>query len=242
MFWRKGFITMLAGSVVAAGGALAVEVAEPEAGKVPQKTVEKKPEEPVLRGSRKDEPLADVALLSPRIAIELRYATKRNLAKRAIYPPDTRCLVRQSVAERLVTAQAWLDEHAAPGTTLKIWDGYRPAWVQRLLWKEVPNKEYLGDPQRIGSLHTWGVCVDATLCDANGRDLKMPTDFDVLTPAAATFYDGTDLAVRKNLHWLQGAMRAGGFMVVRDEWWHFVARDFMAFGPMDVPLALPLKR
>jgi D-alanyl-D-alanine dipeptidase len=31
-------------------------------------------------------------------------------------------------------------------------------------------------------------------------------------------------------------MTRGGFLVVLDEWWHFVARDWQAFGPMDVSI------
>lgn len=184
-------------------------------------------------GSRANEPLVDVTRLKPPIAVELRYASERNLARRPIYPRTARCLVRQSVAERLVRAQEWLRKRAPAGTTLKIWDGYRPAWAHRLLWEVLPNKEYLRDPGLGGSYHTWGTCVDATLCDAQGRELKMPSDFDVFTPAAGTYYMGTDPVIARNLRWLQRAMSAAGFLVVHDEWWHFVARDYQAFGPLD---------
>ena len=197
----------------------------------------------VEKGSRKDEEFVDLRRLAPPIAVEMRYATTRNLAKRAIYPRGARCLVRASVAERLVVAQAWLRKNAAAGTQLKIWDGYRPAWAHRILWNRMPNKEYLRDPKLGGSLHTWGVCVDATLCDARGRELRMPSGFDEFTASARTHYDGRDKDVRRHLRWLQQAMSAGGFLVVQDEWWHFVARDFEAFGPADIPLASkPAKR
>ena len=196
----------------------------------------------MIAGSQKAEPFVDLARLSPRIAVELRYATARNLVKRPIYPSGARCLVRASVAERLVVAQAWLRRNAAAGTQLKIWDGYRPAWAHRILWSRVPNKEFLRDPKLGGSLHTWGVCVDATLCDAQGRDLRMPCNFDEFTAAARTHYDGSDKDVRRHLRWLQQAMSAGGFLVVQDEWWHFVARDFEAFGPSAIPLTSPPKK
>src|SRR4051812_17667696 len=174
-FHRTHLIAMLAGSALAASVATAAEKpADRTTGPV-------KPAEKLVVGSRKDEPLIDLALYSPPIFIELRYATARNLAGRAIYPPGSHCYLRQKVVERLVVAQAWLEVNA-PGMNLKIWDGYRPAWAHGLLWKVLPNKEYLGDPQRLGSLHTWGACVDVTLCDATGHDLTMPTDFDVLTP------------------------------------------------------------
>jgi len=75
--------------------------------------------------------------------------------------------------------------------------------------------------------------VDATLSDAKGRDLKMPSDFDVFTRAAATYYKGNNPEVARNVRWLQRAMSRAGFMVVHDEWWHFVARDYPSFGPLN---------
>jgi D-alanyl-D-alanine dipeptidase len=197
---------------------------------------EKKPAEVVLEGSRMDEPMVDLAKFAPGIVIEQRYKTERNLAKRPIYPKNARCYVRKSVADRLLRAQQWLDANTPRGTRLKIWDAWRPNWAQSILWKVLPNAEYLGDPTKGGSLHTWGVCVDATLVDKNGQDLRMPTDFDVIIPEARTFYQGEDREVRRNVRNLQSAMSKGGFLVVHDEWWHFVARDWNAYGPMDVSI------
>src|SRR5947208_2316771 len=123
MLRRTSFSAWLVVGMLAAGSAFAAEKVAPH--------------------SRKKEPLFDVARIAPPLVIELRYATVRNLAGRAIYPPGARCLLRESVAARLIVAQDWLDEHAPAGTRLKIWDGYRPAAAHRLLWKVLPNKEYL---------------------------------------------------------------------------------------------------
>jgi len=202
---------------------------------VASRAEEKKGSVVVLEGSRNDEEMVELAKFAPRIVVELRYITPRNLAKKPIYPRNARCFVRKTVAERLLRAQEWLDIFAR-GTRLKIWDGWRPAWAHNQLWKVLPNPEYLGDPGRGGSLHTWGVCVDATLVDKDGRDLRMPSDFDVFTPEARTYYQGTDREVRQNLRNLQSAMSKAGFLVVYDEWWHFVARDWTAFGPVDISI------
>jgi D-alanyl-D-alanine dipeptidase len=188
-------------------------------------------QDPVQPGSKAGQPMADVSVAAPRIVVELRYATERNLTRKAIYPANARCFVRQSVAERLNRAQDWLDRKAPKGTRIKIWDGWRPAWAQERLWKVFPDREYVANP-RHGSLHTWGVAVDVTLVDAKGKDLKMPTDFDVLTLAARTRYNGTDDEIRRNLDLLQRAMSVAGFQVLHDEWWHFVARDWQAFAPV----------
>jgi D-alanyl-D-alanine dipeptidase len=180
--------------------------------------------------------MVELTKFAPRVAVELRYTTAKNLARRPIYPKNARCYLRQSVAERLNRAQDWLNQYAPRGTRLKIWDGWRPSWAQNQLWKVLPNAEYLGDPNRGGSLHSWGVCVDATLVDKNGRDLRMPTDFDVITDEARTYYKGNDREVRQNLRMLQSAMSKAGFLVVYDEWWHFVARDWTTFAAIDLSI------
>jgi zinc D-Ala-D-Ala dipeptidase len=192
-------------------------------------------QDPERPGSKAGQPMVDVSVAVPRAVVELRYGTDRNLTKTAIYPPNARCFVRQSVAERLNRAQDWLDRKAPKGTRLKIWDGWRPARAQERLWKVVPDREYVANPRQ-GSLHTWGVAVDVTLVDAKGNNLQMPTDFDVLTPDARTRYTGTDDKIRRNLQLLQRAMSVGGFLVLHDEWWHFVARDWQAYAPTKLSL------
>ena len=104
------------------------------------------------------------------------------------------------------------------------------------MWQSAPNGDYVGNPERGGSLHTYGAAVDATLVDRRGRELRMPTEFDDFAAAATMHYRGNDAAVEKNLRMLQMAMKVGGFRGMRDEWWHFIADDSMAFAPVDVPL------
>ena len=100
----------------------------------------------------------------------------------------------------------------------------------------LPNREYLGDPANGGSLHTWGTAVDATLVDAAGRELKMPTDFDEIGPASKTYYKGKDPDIARHLYWLQASMSKAGFYVVKDEWWHFCARDWKAYAEVDMSI------
>ncbi len=182
----------------------------------------------------RDEPMVEVTAVCPSIIVELRYATARNVTGKAIYPPNARCLVRRSVAERLKKAQ---EELQTKGVGLKIWDAYRPAWAQQILWNAIRNPEYVGEPARGGSLHTFGVGVDVTLVDAKGRELPMPTDFDAFSPAAKRVYSGKDPAIETNLLTLQKAMTRAGFWTLRDEWWHFVSEDVKSFAAIDSALA-----
>ena len=174
-------------------------------------------------------PLVDIQAVAPTIVVELRYATPRNITGRALYPPGTRALIRPEVARRLAVAESYLRQHERG---LKIWDAYRPEAAQLELWKASPKNDYVADPGTTnGSLHRWGLAVDATLVDSKNRPVKMPTDFDDFTPAAMWPYRGTDQEVATNLHLLQAAMNLGGFYGLRSEWWHFISQDWKQFVP-----------
>lgn len=174
-------------------------------------------------------PLVDIKSVEPTIVIELRYAGTNNVAGRPLYPPGTRAMIRPEVAERLAVAQAFLRKW---NHGLKIWDAYRPPSVQVELWRAAGRNDYVADPETInGSLHSWGLAVDATLLDAQKREKPMPTDFDDFTPAAMWRYQGTDANIRSNLTFLQAAMRKGGFYGLKREWWHFIARNWSDYVP-----------
>jgi zinc D-Ala-D-Ala dipeptidase len=176
-------------------------------------------------------PLVDIKSADPTIVIELRYAGANNLAGRALYPPETPALVRPEVALRLVAAQAFLRRYKYG---LKIWDAYRPKSVQMQLWQAAHKTDYVADPQAgAGSLHSWGVAVDATLIDTWHRRVLMPTDFDNFTLAAMWHYRGADPAIRSHLHLLQIAMRDAGFYGKPTEWWHFVIADWQKYLPRE---------
>jgi len=174
-------------------------------------------------------PLVDIKAVDPTIVVELRYAGVNNFSKHALYPPGTSALVRPEVARRLAAAQAFLRRHQYQ---LKIWDAYRPRSVQLRLWQLARNTDYVADPRgSAGSLHSWGVAVDATLIDLANNPVNMPTDFDDFTPAAIWRYQGIDPGIRAHLRLLQAAMGGAGFCAMRTEWWHFVAADWRKYLP-----------
>ena len=177
--------------------------------------------------------LVDLAAACPTIQIELRYATARNMTGKPIYPANARCLIVPSVAQRLNHAQ---DELHAKGFCLKIWDAYRPAWAQKILWQTKPNAEFLQPPDQTPSMHTRGMAVDATLVDVQGRAVEMPTDFDDFSANATMYYTGGNLKIARNLRILQTAMGHAGFFGMRNEWWHFVAHEFASSKPLEASL------
>jgi zinc D-Ala-D-Ala dipeptidase len=176
-----------------------------------------------------DIPLVNIKSVDPSIVVELRYASSKNLAGRPLYPPKTRAMIRPEVAQRLAAAQKLLKRYSY---SLKIWDAYRPQSVQLELWKAAAKNDYVANPAAgAGSLHKWGVAVDATLTDFFNRPVSMPTDYDNFTPAAMWKYRGPDPAIRAHLYLLQSSMRDAGFLGLRTEWWHFTADGWQQFLP-----------
>ncbi|MDQ6625857.1 MAG: M15 family metallopeptidase [Verrucomicrobiota bacterium] len=177
--------------------------------------------------SAQEPELVNLRSVDPTIVVELRYAGSRNVAQRPLYPANMPAFVRPSVARRLAVAQNYLRDR---GYSLKIWDAYRPKAAHDQLWQYSKNNDYVADPaDGRGSLHTWGVAVDATLVDKDGREVEMPTDFDNFSPAAMLYYKGPNEKVRRNVRRLQSAMSVAGFYGMRTEWWHFVAKDWQLY-------------
>ena len=191
----------------------------------------------VAGGEPRYDNLVDIKSVDPTIVVELRYATRYNITGHALYPPDFPALVRPTTAARLATAQEFLRAHHLG---LKIWDAYRPLAAQMELWQRTHDGAFVADPyDGNGSLHTWGVAVDATLVDENGREVAMPTKYDEFTPAAKLRYQGEDPIVKSHLKILQRAMRHGGFYGMHTEWWHFVAYDWKKYAPMREARQIP---
>lgn len=183
-----------------------------------------------LREVAAEEPdLVAIKSVDKTIIVDLRYASTRNIAGRPLYPPNMPALIRPEVARRLAKAQAILKDR---GYGLKIWDAYRPKSAHDQLWQYSRNGEYVADPAAGGSLHTSGSAVDATLVDNKGRDVPMPTDFDDFSMAAMLAYTGDNAEVRRNLYRLQNAMARAGFYGMRNEWWHFVTKDWKNYRPI----------
>src|SRR2546426_11956365 len=121
-----------------------------------------------------EDPLVDAAGLVPGLIVDLAYATADNIAGRALYPPDAKCLLRRSVAQRLAIAADALRKR---GLRLVARDCTRPADSQRALWKAHPHAGAVADPSR-GSLHARGVAVDLELAGSRGMPAEMPTPLD----------------------------------------------------------------
>jgi D-alanyl-D-alanine dipeptidase len=89
----------------------------------------------------------------------------------------------------------------------------------------------LADPAR-GSIHSFGMALDLTILDPEGRELDMGTGFDDLTELSHPALEADMLARGAitpeqiaNRELLRGAMFQAGFVGINSEWWHFDCGD-----------------
>src|SRR3979490_392655 len=128
-----------------------------------------------------DDPLVDAAVAIPALIVDLPSATSGNMVGRALYPADSKCRLRGSVAQRLATAADALRKR---GFRLVARDCTPSLAAQKGLFAGDPPPGAVADPAR-GSLHARGVAVDLELADLSGARLAMPTGFDTFGPDAA---------------------------------------------------------
>jgi D-alanyl-D-alanine dipeptidase len=164
-----------------------------------------------------EDPIVDAAGIVKGLIVELAYATPDNIAGRALYPSDAKCLLRRSVAERLAIAA---DALRKQGLRLIARDCTRPLDAQRELWKAHPHAGSVADPSR-GSLHARGVAIDLDLADLSGGPVEVPTRFDAFGPDAAADAPLPDGPAKAHREALKAAMHAAGFRVNPKEWWHY---------------------
>ncbi len=163
------------------------------------------------------------------LRIDLRYASANNFDGRVLYRDIDCAWLRGEACTGLEAAVAWLEsEH--PALRLVVLDALRPQRVQEAIWRDVAGTQaalYFADPAR-GSIHSYGMAVDATLIDAEGRELDMGSGFDEMVLASHPALEAEQLAAgaitRAHVaarEILRGAMGAGGFLGIPTEWWHF---------------------
>lgn len=162
--------------------------------------------------------LVHVPARSPDIRIDLRYRTSENATGKPLYPSQMPCLLHAETIERLNRAQRILKKQ---GYGLLILDAWRPPESHRALWDAVQDPRWVVPPSDGLSLHCYGLAVDVTLVDAQGREQRMPSAFDEFSERAKSDYQGSDETIRANVIRLREAMTKAGFRAIEDEWWHF---------------------
>lgn len=160
----------------------------------------------------------DLRAYLPTADFDLRFAATDNVAGKALYPAVP--LLETSAAEKLAEAQK---AFRADGFSLKIFDAYRPAAAQSVLYRAIGDSRFASDPEVSRSWHQLGRAVDVTLIDmATGQEVTMPTPVYTFTAQSGRDADGNwTPAAKANCDYLTGVMASVGFQSVSSEWWHF---------------------
>jgi D-alanyl-D-alanine dipeptidase len=169
----------------------------------------------------------------PGIGIDLRYASANNIVGSDLYAPFDCSWLHREGAQRLEAAAKALARERRD-LQLTVLDAVRPQRVQQRLWDRLEGTDlriYFADPER-GSIHSFGMAVDVTLVDAQGRELDMGTPFDDLTershPAReALMLERGEITPEQlaNRRLLRAAMESAGWQGISREWWHFDGGD-----------------
>lgn len=184
-------------------------------------------------------PLVEISPVRHGVILKLAYATPHNLLGRPLYAAPL-CLLHPHAAERLSRAVSLA---ALAGLRLAIFDGYRPAAVQRQFWAHLPDTRYVADPA-VGSNHSRGVAIDLTLVDAaTGEMLDMGTGFDDMHSLAHHFDPDVPALCQRHRLMLLAVMQSAGFVPLATEWWHYELPDAEAYPLVDDPrMALAQER
>ena len=191
--------------------------------------------------------LVNVQTLDKEIEVELKYATEDNFVGENMYGSLTTAYLLPHFAKRVVEAQRILRKRH-PEYSLLIYDAARPISVQRRMRSIVegtPLQIYVADGKR-GGRHNYGVAVDLTIVDGQGRPLDMGAGFDHFGREAWVGNDNdVTLAAYKayverlraeglisakaaaNRTLLLEIMDAVGLRPYVKEWWHFQERISM---------------
>lgn len=147
---------------------------------------------------------------------DMKYATKDNFLKAKVYD-CAECVLRLKTVQALIAANK---DFMKKGYKIKLYDCYRPLFIQKRMWKIVSNPEYVADPKK-GSIHNRGGAVDISIVDANGKEVDMGTPFDFFGIKASHNYTKLSGKIKSNRAYLKKIMIANGFNSFDSEWWHY---------------------
>ncbi len=166
--------------------------------------------------------------------IDLKYATKNNVCQKILYQKPL-CLLHPEAFEKLQIAIKYAKDL---GYKIKIFDGYRPLEVQKFMFDFFQNnikyQSFFSNPQTGSIPHCRGVAIDLTLCDFNGKEIDMGSEFDELSDLAHHNSKKISQIQNLNRNILLGIMTYAGFDFYKNEWWHYQLFNARAFEIADV--------
>ena len=172
----------------------------------------------------------------PGIFLDIRYKSCDNFTGRPVVGYEsTHTYLTKNAIKALNNVLKTIEKH---NLTLKIFDAYRPQkavhgfmeWahnnsdlkMQHIYYPNVLKQNLIKDGYiATPSSHSRGSTVDITLCDKNGFNLNMGTDFDFFGKEARLDYKNLTKEQHTNRKLLHTSMISAGFKPYTPEWWHF---------------------
>ena len=191
--------------------------------------------QPQEAGTFRPAELVEIIRLDSTIRLDIRYASPNNFMKRPMYA-EARAFLQEPAAAALVRVHKTLRKK---GFGLLVFDGYRPWSVTKKFWDETPPEahKFVANPRK-GSRHNRGCGVDLSLYElASGREVVMPSSYDEFSNSSAADYAGGTRPERTLRDLLRTAMKAEGFTVNPDEWWHFDYKDWKMYRILNIPFS-----
>ncbi|MDW7695643.1 M15 family metallopeptidase [Flammeovirgaceae bacterium SG7u.111] len=167
-----------------------------------------------------DTALVDLKKLHPAFILDVKYATTDNFTKQVLYECE-KCLLRKKPALALIEAAKFFE---GEGYKVKLFDTYRPNFIQWKMWEIVSDPRYVADPAK-GSMHNRGAAVDLSLTDTEGNELEMGSPYDFFGQVSHHAYQDLPKEVLERRIYLKESLAKFGFDPITSEWWHYSYRD-----------------
>ncbi len=173
--------------------------------------------------------LIDVNKIDKSIKVDLVNSDpKKNYFRENYYSGLQKAYLKRAVVIKLSKAQKIL-KASHPKYTLLILDAARPRSVSQRMYDKMKGtkfEKFVANPKK-GSMHNYGIAVDITIEDENGKELDMGfTPFRKSTLKLYWLYAkkkfGKLSSKQKiNRKLLADVMTKAGFIPLSFEWWHF---------------------
>jgi D-alanyl-D-alanine dipeptidase len=169
------------------------------------------------------------------VIIDLRYATNDNVCGHKLYSHPF-CFLHSDSEKALDKA---VELAKAVNLKIKIWDCFRPLEVQKYMFDKFPsdnpNGGFVSNPSGGVIPHCRGAAIDLTLCNLDGSELEMGTDFDEFSSLAFHGCREISLEAQKNRLTLAGIMSLAGFDFYQNEWWHYQLFNARQYEVVNLP-------
>ncbi len=173
--------------------------------------------------------LIDVHAIDKSIKVDLVNSDpNKNYFRKNFYSGLRKAYLREEVAKKLSLAQKHLNSKFS-GYSLMIMDAARPRSVSKLMYNKMKGtkfEKFVANPKK-GSMHNYGIAVDITIVDENGKEIDMgfspffKNNFSIYWNYAKLKIIDLSEKQKNNRKLLSDVMEKVGFIPLSHEWWHF---------------------